>query len=120
VRDIVEKHLKYQITSDIFDELNPGVDVAMKASEGVHVACEYQLSWLDEAVLSPEDVISDIGDDIISDDFANDLLIPCRNVHATFCGSSASAAYVDGSTSPASEFLPKLFSGQSMELVIRD
>ncbi len=111
----MEKHLKYQITSDIFDELNPGVDVAMKANEGVHVAFEDQLSWLDEAVLSPEDVISDIGDDIISDDFA-----PCRNVHATFCGSSASAASVDGSTSPASEFLPKLFSGQSMELVIRD
>jgi hypothetical protein len=100
VRDIVEKYLKYEITSNIFDELDPGEDIAMKASEGVHVACEYQLSWLDEAVLSPEDVISDIGDDIISDDFANDLLPnPLETViRAATLRDESSASLVCGSS----------------------
>jgi hypothetical protein len=100
VRDIVEEYLKYEITSNIFDELDPGEDIAMKASEGVHVACEEQISWLDEDALSHEDAISDIGDDIVTDDFANDLLPnPLETViRAATLRDESSASLVCGSS----------------------
>ena len=49
----------------IFDDMNPTDDIAKKASEGVHVACEEQLTWLDEAALSHEDTDDHLGDDIV-------------------------------------------------------